>query len=60
MAKHIFKITRTDILDAVGCHTTLRANSTVLDQVLFVADKIAWDQAPLESYIHGLKKRMKN
>ncbi|MEK8127650.1 HD domain-containing protein [Paenibacillus filicis] len=44
MARDIFQITDQAILDAVGCHTTLRAGSTLLDQVLFVADKIAWDQ----------------
>ncbi|WP_054957248.1 bis(5'-nucleosyl)-tetraphosphatase (symmetrical) YqeK [Paenibacillus dakarensis] len=56
MAQDIFKITNIEILDAVGCHTTLRANSTKLDQVLFVADKIAWDQTGEPPYIQELNR----
>lgn len=37
MAKIIFNIQESEVLDAVGCHTTLRKNSTILDKVLFVA-----------------------
>lgn len=44
MARDIFNIMDQEILDAVGCHTTLKKNSTILDKVLFVADKIEWDQ----------------
>lgn len=40
MARDIFNIMDQEILDAVGCHTTLKKNSTILDKVLFVADKI--------------------
>ncbi|XEC96636.1 bis(5'-nucleosyl)-tetraphosphatase (symmetrical) YqeK [Paenibacillus tarimensis] len=58
MAKEIFKITNSEILEAVGCHTTLRANSTRLDQVLFVADKIAWDQTGEPPYIQRLHKSL--
>lgn len=54
MARDIFNITDIEILDAIGCHTTLRANSTKLDQVLFVADKIAWDQDGRPPYIQAL------
>lgn len=56
MAEEIFKISNNEILDAVGCHTTLRANSTVLDQVLFVADKISWDQSGDPPYIEELNR----
>lgn len=58
MAAEIFKITNTEILDAVGCHTTLRKNSSKLDQVLFVADKIAWDQSGNPPYIHELRRSL--
>jgi predicted HD superfamily hydrolase involved in NAD metabolism len=44
MAHDIFKIADEPVLDAIGCHTTLRANSSVLDKIVFIADKIAWDQ----------------
>lgn len=32
------------VLDAVACHTTLRAQATPTDMALFLADKLAWDQ----------------
>ncbi|NHN34543.1 HD domain-containing protein [Paenibacillus sp. S3N08] len=59
MARDIFKITNVEILDAVGCHTTLRAHSTLLDRVLFVADKISWDQLGEPPYIQELNRSLK-
>ncbi|ANY75272.1 HAD family hydrolase [Paenibacillus ihbetae] len=58
MAEQIFHITDEGILNAVGCHTTLRSNSTLLDQVLFVADKISWDQKGTPPYLIELKKNL--
>lgn len=50
LAHEVFAITDPLVLSAVGCHTTLRVNATRLDKVLFVADKIAWDQPGLPPY----------
>lgn len=58
MAQQLFGITDAAILDAVGCHTTLRAGSTLLDQVLFVADKVAWDQPGTPPYIRELQEQL--
>ncbi|MDO3676983.1 bis(5'-nucleosyl)-tetraphosphatase (symmetrical) YqeK [Paenibacillus ehimensis] len=58
MAEQLFGVTDAAILDAVGCHTTLRAGSTLLDQVLFVADKIAWDQPGTPPYIRELQEQL--
>lgn len=58
MAKDIFNIDDPDILNAVGCHTTLRPNSSLLDQVLFVADKISWDQNGTPPYINELNRNL--
>ncbi|QTH43875.1 HD domain-containing protein [Cohnella sp. LGH] len=58
MARDIFNINNQEILDAVGCHTTLRSNSTLLDQVLFVADKISWDQQGKPPYINELNRNL--
>ena len=55
MALEIFGVTDEVVLDAVGCHTTLRAHSTTLDKVLFVADKIAWDQEGIPPYDAALR-----
>lgn len=43
-------ITREDILQAVACHTTLRAQASRLDMVVFLADKLAWDQSGKPPY----------
>lgn len=58
IAKELFKITNIGILNAVECHTTLKPNSSKLDQVLFVADKIAWDQSGDPPYIEELHKSL--
>ncbi len=44
MAQEIFCVNDEDILDAIGCHSTLRAGATLLDKAVFVADKLSWDQ----------------
>ncbi len=42
------------VLHAVGCHTTLKAGASMLDTVVFVADKIAWDQPGIPPYRDAL------
>lgn len=54
MAKDLFDITSEGILSAIGCHTTLKANATDLDKVLFVADKVRWDQPGTPPYLDDL------
>jgi len=44
IAKEDFGITDERILSAVEHHTTLKANPSVYDMALFIADKLAWDQ----------------
>ena len=58
MAIDIFKITNEEVLNAVGCHTTLRKESTKLDRVLFIADKIAWDQAGNPPYLKEILAKL--
>jgi predicted HD superfamily hydrolase involved in NAD metabolism len=50
IAADLFDITATDLLSAIGCHTTLKAQATRLDKVVLLADKIAWDQAGTPPY----------
>lgn len=54
----LFGINDLDVLTAIGCHTTLRAQATPLDQVVFLADKLAWDQPGTPPYLHGLLEAM--
>lgn len=44
-----FGVTDSDVLNAIECHTTLRKNASLYDKIIFIADKISWDQkfAPL-------------
>jgi predicted HD superfamily hydrolase involved in NAD metabolism len=43
LAAEVFGVTDPAILSAIGCHTTLKASPSVLDKIVFLADKIAWD-----------------
>lgn len=58
MAKDIFYINDQEILNAVGCHTTLKKNSTLLDKILFVADKIKWDQTGKPPYFNQITQQL--
>jgi predicted HD superfamily hydrolase involved in NAD metabolism len=58
LAREIFGIRDAAILTAVGCHTTLRPGSTPLDQVLFLADKIAWDHSESPPYLTELNEAL--
>jgi predicted HD superfamily hydrolase involved in NAD metabolism len=50
LARELFGIRDQEVLDAIGCHTTLRGQATRMDKVLFVADKLEWDQAGVAPY----------
>ena len=39
-----FSIGDCDVLSAIKCHTTLKHGASPYDMVLFIADKLAWDQ----------------
>lgn len=54
LAREIFAIGDSAILSAIGCHTTLKQDATLLDKVVFVADKIAWDQPGMPPYLDNI------
>lgn len=58
MATEIFNISNKEILEAISCHTTLKSNASQLDMVLFIADKIEWDQKGLPPYIDEVEKAL--
>ena len=43
-AKALFGVNDPIILSAIGCHTTLKETPSSYDMVLFLADKLSWDQ----------------
>jgi predicted HD superfamily hydrolase involved in NAD metabolism len=55
-AKIYFGVQDTDILNAISCHTTLRSNPTKLDMIVFLADKISWDQEGKPPYLDLIMK----
>jgi predicted HD superfamily hydrolase involved in NAD metabolism len=54
IAGEYFKIQDNAILAAIACHTTLKAAPTPLETLLFVADKLAWDQKGTPPYAEAL------
>ena len=55
IACRYFAVVDPEILDAIGCHTTLRANPTKLDMAIFLADKIDWDQKGQPPYLREIE-----
>lgn len=55
IANENFGIRDPDILDAIECHTTLKKNANKYEKVIFIADKISWDQKGLPPYYDALK-----
>ena len=54
LARELFGVSDGGVLSAIACHTTLRAGATDLDKVVFLADKIAWDQPGEPPYLAEL------
>ena len=54
IARDIFGVKSEAVLNAIGCHTTLKANATVFDKIVFIADKISWDQEVTPPYLAGV------
>ncbi|CAN5140480.1 bis(5'-nucleosyl)-tetraphosphatase (symmetrical) YqeK [soil metagenome] len=54
VASDVFQVDDPAVLNAIGCHTTLKAGATQLDKVLFVADKTAWDQPGDPPYLDAM------
>lgn len=59
IAERVFGIANQGVLDAIACHTTLRAGASALDKVVFLADKIAWDQEGKPPYLDAVVGALK-
>lgn len=55
VARELFGVADTAILSAIGCHTTLKAGASLLDKIVFIADKIKWDQPGEPAYLGELE-----
>lgn len=58
IARILFGISDESVLNAICCHTTLKANPLKLDMILFIADKIKWDQGGEPPYIDLVRTNM--
>lgn len=58
IAKSCFQIKDPIILNAIECHTTLKKDFTDFDLIIFLADKIAWDQPGTPPYLKDLKNAL--
>lgn len=54
IARDLFGVGHPAVLSAIGCHTTLKRDASPLDKVVFVADKVAWDQPGEPPYLAAL------
>ena len=54
MAEEMFSVTDPDILSAVECHTTLKEGAGAYDELIFISDKISWDQEGKPPYHNTL------
>ncbi|MGD0707140.1 MAG: bis(5'-nucleosyl)-tetraphosphatase (symmetrical) YqeK [Anaerolineaceae bacterium] len=60
IAREIFSVTDPAILSAIECHTTLKANTSALDKIVFVADKLHWDQPGDPPYLDALRTALEH
>lgn len=51
-----FHIEDEGILSAIECHTTLKKEMNDYDKIIFLADKLAWDQGGKPPYYYSLKE----
>lgn len=58
IAQEDYGINDSDILDAIECHTTLKKNASMYDKIIFIADKISWDQKGVPPYYDILKEKV--
>ncbi|MCE7989941.1 MAG: HD domain-containing protein [Caldilinea sp. CFX5] len=58
LARDIFGVTAPEPLSAIGCHTTLKADASLLDKVVFVADKVKWDGVGEPPYLAALQQAL--
>lgn len=58
VASSVFAVDKDIILQAIGCHTTLRAGHSELDVLLLLADKLSWDRTAHAPFAVELESRL--
>lgn len=57
-AKEYYGISDRHVLSSIGCHSTLKANATEYDMLLFLSDKISWDQQGTPPFLDAIQKSL--
>ncbi|MBI4928006.1 MAG: bis(5'-nucleosyl)-tetraphosphatase (symmetrical) YqeK [Anaerolineae bacterium] len=60
LAKTLFSVSDPAVLSAIGCHTTLKAGASAFDQVVFLSDKLVWDQSGDPPYQAALRAALEH
>ncbi len=60
IANGVFQIQDEGVLSAITCHTTLKSNPAPLDMVLFLADKLAWDQEGIPPFYGLIQQELRH
>jgi len=58
LARELSGVEDAGVLSAIRCHTTLRSGATRLDKIVFVADKLAWDQPGVPPYATRMRAEL--
>jgi len=58
-AKMFFDVQDDEVLNAISSHTTLRSKPSRLDMIIFLADKISWEQNGKQPFQDLIKKDLK-
>lgn len=58
LAREYFDVEDDEILSAIACHTTLQADPSQYDMVLFIADKLAWDQEGTPPFYNAVSEAL--
>lgn len=60
VSEQLFSINDIDILSSIECHTTLKNTPSQYDMVLFIADKLAWDQEGIPPFYNEVCDALKH
>jgi HD superfamily phosphohydrolase YqeK len=55
LAEHLFKIKDAEILNAIACHTTLKASPKKIEMAVYLADKLSWEEEEYQELISKMR-----
>jgi len=58
IAERVFHISDPEILSAIECHTTLKANPSLIEEVVFLSDKLSWKEKEHQEQINSLRSKL--